>query len=155
MGPRPFFPWSTRTSKIFFSLKPLKTCFEHFMSGFIWFCVLEKIVIFFDIMKVLGWVSLMSKIFCIFSDGPNLKNFFFSNPFKTRFEHFLGGFTWFCVLGKKNHMMSVLGWGLKILKIFLNDTIWGLQIHFLSVLRGFDFKFFWSTMGSERIVKLR
>ena len=32
--------------KIIFSQKPLKTRFEHFLGGFIWFCVLEKKNIF-------------------------------------------------------------------------------------------------------------
>ena len=39
--PRPL-PWSARTQNFFFYQKPLKTSFEHFSGGFIWFCVLEK-----------------------------------------------------------------------------------------------------------------
>ena len=46
--PRPL-PRSARTLIFFFSQKPLKIRFEHFLGGLIWFCVLEKIIIFLTI----------------------------------------------------------------------------------------------------------
>ena len=84
--PRPL-PWSARTQNFFFSQKPLKTRFEHFSGGFIWFCVLEKKNIFFDRRSVLGRVSPRPKIFFIFLDDLSSQN--------AKFECFSG--FWFLI----------------------------------------------------------
>ena len=72
LGPRAL-PWSTWTQKLFFSQKPLKTSLQHFLSGFAWFCVLKKKIIF-HMSSGLGSVSPRSKIFRIFLDDLSSQN---------------------------------------------------------------------------------
>ena len=89
LGPRPL-PWSARTQKIFFSQKPLKTGFEHFLSGFTWYCVLKNFFYYYHIRSVLGWVSPSSKIFCFYLDDLSSPN--------AKFECFSG--FWFLIFGQ-------------------------------------------------------